>query len=107
MALAYFTNPSNESRADLITFLIRLPDPEDTSPRKAEEIPPQEIANAAEWILQRQISLPKEDLVRETARLFGIQRMGNKVISSMESGIEILSKRNRCELNNAMVTLSS
>ncbi|MEO6833226.1 MAG: DUF3320 domain-containing protein, partial [Chitinophagaceae bacterium] len=56
--------------------------------RAAEDLPPEEIANGSRHILKQQLSLPKEDLVRECARLFGYARLGIKVEAAMHRGIE-------------------
>ena len=55
--------------------------------RDARDLPQQEIANAAAAVLQNQIGLPEEDLVRETARLLGYTRLGTSVRPAMETGI--------------------
>lgn len=55
--------------------------------RDARDLPQQEIANAAVAVLQNQIGLPEEDLVRETARLLGYTRLGTSVKPAMEAGI--------------------
>ena len=55
--------------------------------RESEDLPTEEIANAVKYILQNQISLSKEELVRETAKLFGYSRIGSNVQAAMVSGI--------------------
>ncbi|CAN5752091.1 DUF3320 domain-containing protein [soil metagenome] len=56
--------------------------------RDAEDIPPEEIANGIKEILNHQISLPKEDLVREASKLFGFARSGTNVEIAMKKGID-------------------
>ncbi|MBK8975481.1 MAG: DUF3320 domain-containing protein [Planctomycetes bacterium] len=58
--------------------------------RDALDIPPIEVANAAASILATQIAMPRADLARETARLFGFSRMGSRVESSMTRGLDLL-----------------
>ena len=58
--------------------------------RSVEEIPPEELAAAARVILEFHVSLPRSDLAREVARIFGIQRLGNNVSRCVERGIELL-----------------
>jgi len=65
--------------------------------RDAELLPPEEIAAAAAWTLSRSFSMPSIDLVKDTARTFGIQRLGAKVESRMRAGIELLLVRGRAE----------
>ena len=72
---------------------FRTPGENDASKRTAGEIPPEEAANAARVVLERNIGLPLEDLVRETARLFGFQRVGPVVKLRMEEGVRLLVRR--------------
>jgi very-short-patch-repair endonuclease len=77
---------------------FRVPGVGDSRVRTAEEICPEEIANAAAQILTLHISMGHDDLVRETAKVFGIARLGNKVRSSFEEGLELLKKNSRCRI---------
>ena len=56
--------------------------------RDAEDLPPEEIAAAVKEILSRQLSLPRAELIRECARLFGYARMGSKVEEAMGIGVD-------------------
>ncbi len=56
--------------------------------RDADDLPPEEVANGIKEILGHQISLPEEDLVRETSRLFGFSRSGSNVDNAMKRGIQ-------------------
>lgn len=51
----------------------------DYDKRNADDIPPKEIANAIKQVLKEQISLSKDDLIRETAKLFMFFKVGNIV----------------------------
>ncbi|WP_227006388.1 DUF3320 domain-containing protein [Rufibacter latericius] len=55
--------------------------------READDLPPEEIANGIREILTNQISLPKNELIREASRLFGYARLGANVETAMVSGI--------------------
>jgi very-short-patch-repair endonuclease len=61
--------------------------------REAEDLPTEEIANAAHEVLAAQISLPEEDLLREVARLFGYQRTGPTVQACLQQGVDLLVSR--------------
>ena len=61
--------------------------------RDPEVLPPEEIAAAAAWTLSRSFSMPSGDLLKQTARMFGIQRLGAKVEARMRVGIEVLIAR--------------
>jgi very-short-patch-repair endonuclease len=64
--------------------------------REAAQLPPEEVANAAESVLSQSLSLGREDLLRETGRLFGIQRLTRTVLPVLEAGLELLIRRGRC-----------
>jgi hypothetical protein len=55
--------------------------------RDAEDLPPEEIANAIKEILIHQISLPFDELIREVSRVFGFARSGSNVELAMKKGI--------------------
>ena len=56
--------------------------------REAKDLPVQETAGAALAVLREQIGLPREDLVRETAKLLGYGRSGAAVASAISDGID-------------------
>src|SRR5690606_22280068 len=75
---------------------FRVPANADDRPRDLEDIPPQELANACLTVLRQQISLPVEDLVRETARLLGFARLPNRATEHIEPAIDLLRQKNLC-----------
>jgi len=60
----------------------------DSDKRDASDIPPEEISNAIREILENQISLNRNDLIREASHIFGFSRIGGIVETSMVAGIE-------------------
>ncbi len=68
---------------------FRLPGDHTEAQRSAEEIPPEEIRNAALAVLETQVSVPQDDLAREVGRQFGYQRMGPAARDRMLAGIEL------------------
>ncbi|MEO3402981.1 DUF3320 domain-containing protein [Mucilaginibacter sp. CAU 1740] len=73
--------------------------------RDAEDLPPEEIANGVLEILHNQIGLSKNDLVRETAKLFGYARIGSNVETAMLAGIDKALEKGEAKLENDRVTL--
>lgn len=67
----------------------------DGAARDAAIIAPEEIAAAAAVVLAGALSLPEAELARETARLFGIARLGKLVEERMQSGIDLLCQQGR------------
>lgn len=65
--------------------------------REARDIPAQEAANAACRVLEEQIGLPQEELVRETARLLGFPRAGTAVHAMAEAGVRWALEAGRIE----------
>ena len=73
---------------------VRTPVPgQHDSARAAQEIPPEELAAAACQMLELNIALSRDDLARETAKVFGITRLGTKVRAAVDAGIELLISR--------------
>lgn len=81
---------------------FRLPEEEETR-RDVQDLPPEEIANALFYVVCNQVALPREDLVREGARLLGYQRTGRVVEQCMLAGIELLENRGLVHEVNDMV----
>lgn len=80
--------------------------PEDEQHRRnAEDLPPEEIANAIKEILFMQGSIPKEDLVRETIRLLGYSRTGSALEKAVGLGIRCAMKRGMVEIQEGELRL--
>ncbi len=86
---------------------FRVPGPEEGARRDADDLPPEEVANAAQYVLHGQISLPADDLVRELARLFGYQRIGQNVDRILRAGIAVLIERGGAEEQDGVVVVRS
>ena len=93
---------SEQKPAEYASF--RVPGEEDEQPRKAEEIPAIEYANAAQMVVIQQIGLPMEALVRETAKLFGFSRVTTKVQAGVDAGIALLLSSGKCVEKDGLVT---
>lgn len=72
--------------------------------RSVELIAPEELAAAARWLISQAFSMPLSDLTRETARMFGILRMGAKVEARMRVGIDMLLASDECASDGQHVT---
>ena len=73
--------------------------------RNAEDLPKEEVAAGLIEILSNQISLPEDDLIKETARLFGYARIGANVEQTIKLGIEYALKREMILKNNDRLIL--
>lgn len=73
--------------------------------RDADDLPPEEVANAVAKILREQISLTKVDLVREAAKIFGFAKVGGNVDGAMNAGINYLITLNRAKEQNSRILL--
>lgn len=78
--------------------IFRIPSEKDPKLRKAAEICPEEVANAACQVLNMHISMSKDDLTRETATLFGIRRLGDRMRLFFDEGIELMQKNGWCQV---------
>ncbi len=98
---AVFLWPKGMKPQDFRDF--RMPGDTDRSRRDATDIPREEIANGALYILKGQISIPADDLVSETARLFGFLRTGTTVARCINAGVNLLIKRGDAVRQNGMI----
>ena len=77
--------------------------------RSGDEICPQEIKNAAVYVLKRAGALSKDDLVKEISLLFGYKRLGKNLETALLAGIQyakasgaiLISRDGKCELAQA------
>ncbi|SEI82910.1 Superfamily I DNA and/or RNA helicase [Dyadobacter sp. SG02] len=73
--------------------------------RDADDLPPEEVANAVKEVLVNQISLPKAELVRETSKLMGYARAGSNVEMAMSFGIEAAVSKGYCVDEDGRIVL--
>ena len=76
-------------------------------PRPIDTIATQELAAAAEWILTTEFGMPRDTLIRETARALGYDRTGNNVEERISKGITLLLKEGRAKEQGEQITLAS
>jgi Protein of unknown function (DUF3320). len=86
---------------------FRVPNSDKQSRRDVEDIPLEEIKNAATEILVQQISLPKEDLIREAARLLGFQRTRPTIQEYFIRGIDLLIKSGTAVNNDNYIVVKN
>jgi len=73
--------------------MYRVPSPDSIYRRGLESVPSQEIASALRDILDLQIGLLREDLERETARVFGFARCTEAMQKRILMGIDLAVKK--------------
>ncbi len=61
------------------------------------------MVNATAFVLKGQVSMPAEDLVRETAKLFGFQRTGTAIQARISEAIDHLVQENRIRQDSGML----
>lgn len=66
---------------------------EESQRRAAEDLPPEEIAAAVRAVLASQISLPEDDLIKQTVRLLGYARSGPALEKAVQNGIALAIQR--------------
>ncbi|MBO9607221.1 MAG: DUF3320 domain-containing protein [Paenibacillaceae bacterium] len=74
--------------------------------RNAEDLPPQEVAAAVAEVLEGQISLPQEDLARETVKLLGYARTGASLDKAAEGGLAEAVRRGTARVEQGRVYLA-
>jgi len=84
---------------------FRVPHPDAAAKREMEDIPPREIANASFHLLTQCIAIPPDELIRQTAKLFGFSRMGNKVLECGKNALRLLEEEGRCTVLEGKVVV--
>ena len=69
---------------------FRVAGEDEASVRDVEDIPLVEVINAAVYVLRQQFGLPREDLVREIGKLFGITRATSRVAERIDEAVQVL-----------------
>lgn len=77
------------------------------SNREANDLPPEEIANAIKQILTDSISLPQQDLIKACTQLFGFARTGTNLDAAMQRGIKEAIKRKYVIVENERIVINS
>jgi hypothetical protein len=86
-----------------LEFRVAGDDPD--SERSLKEIPLIEIANAVLHVLDAQASLPEDDLIRETAKVFGVNRAGRIVRERVADSLKILEIRGSIQETGGRILL--
>ena len=85
---------------------FRVPSSEQEE-RSAEELPSVEVVAAMAWVLRQHHALARDDLARETARCFGIQRLGSVVRQVTDLALADLVANGSCRLDGQTARLIS
>ena len=83
---------------------LRIADEEQASQRDIEDIPIIELVNACTHILEQQFGLPREDLIRETGKLFGISRATTRVSKQIDEAVQVLIDRGETQHKDGRIT---
>lgn len=70
-------------------------------------IPQKEVQKAVMYAIEQSVSMPKEELYRQTARLLGFTRRGARTDAAVQQAIELLEVMERITVNNDIITLKS
>lgn len=77
------------------------------SKRDILDIPILEVMNAAEFVVEQQISLPFNDLKRRISQTLGFTRMGANLDSATENAIKILISKDIFNNSNGMISIKN
>ena len=70
-------------------------------------IPQKEVQKAVMYAIEQSVSMPREELYRQTARLLGFTRRGARTDAAVQQAIELLEVMERITVNNDIITLKS
>lgn len=95
------------SQAPTTFTTLRIADDDEASQRDIEDIPLIELVNACTYVLEQQFGLPREDLIREAGKLFGITRATTRVSEQIDEAIQVLIDRGAAQQNDGRITPTS
>lgn len=75
------------------------------TPRRIGEIADEEIAAAIEWLLQQQMGMPRAEVVRQTARALGYDRVGHHVQRRIDGAVAWLLDKERLTQPGNVISL--
>ena len=96
--------PAEFDPIEFTTF--RIPGPEENDRRSLEHIPLIERANAVVHVVNYQFGLPREDLIRETAKLFGFNRITSRTREAVGDAIDLAISQGRVECRDGQVSVT-
>ena len=85
---------------------FRLPSETANGTRTAEDLPLEEVANAALHVVRTHVAAPAEDIIREVARLFAFQRTGRVVEERVRLGLDLLVARGKVARSGDTIAIS-
>jgi very-short-patch-repair endonuclease len=74
--------------------------------REAQEVPLEEVANAAARVLRANIALSQDELTKLTAKSLGFPRASGKVADHLSAAVALLVKRGRAKRDGDKVVLA-
>lgn len=74
--------------------------------REAQEVPLEEVANAAARVLRANIALSQDELVKLTARSLGFSRVSGRVAEHLSAAVVLLVRRGRAQRDGDKVVLA-
>ncbi|MEM9345780.1 MAG: DUF3320 domain-containing protein [Planctomycetota bacterium] len=83
---------------------VRIANEDEASLRDIEDIPLIEQVNACVYIVDQQFGLPREDLIREAAKLFGISRATARVVEQLDQAVQVMIDRGEAQESEGRVT---
>ena len=89
---------SNGQLPEKYTFIRATGDGDNK--RDTKDVPITEAVNAVCYVLEQQISLSEEDLIREAAKLMGYTRMGNIVVALFEEAVKQANNQSKIKLGS-------
>ena len=88
--------------------LVRVPLPNRPETRRdVVLVPVEELREALKVVLRHTIGTTLDDLIRDTARLMGWNRMGTKIRNQLEKEVQILINTGEIQMKNDQVTLAA
>ena len=85
--------------------LIRWRDTEDAV-SAAELICPEEVAEAAAWVVEHEYGIPRDDLPAAAIRAMGFKRIGTQLAELAEQGVRLAIDSKRVVMNTRGILMT-
>jgi len=84
---------------------FRVPDKSTETSRGIDEIALKELSEAALYLLGRNLGMDKDELVKETAKVFGVQRVGSNAKIRLADAISLLISSEKAQARGEQIVL--
>lgn len=84
---------------------FRVPSDSEETARAIDEIASKELAEAALYLLGKNLGMDRDELIKETAKVFGVQRVGSSAKSRLADAVTLLVSSEKAQARGEQIVL--